>query len=407
MDTVKTSSGNLSFLGLYNVGPTDKIEIDFAPRLNIITGDNGIGKTFIMDCAWWALTSTWCDNIAMPKTYADIKDAKISYSLGGGSRVLTDFTKEGLLWHREDKESILNGTVIYSLVDNSYAIWDSKCNSSKPYILTDKQIWNGEEGVISGLIKDWLLWQSNPAKYPFEVFSNVLKAMSPPDMGTLYPGEPTQLPDAAGLIPTIVFPYGTVPVTYSSAGIRRILTLAYLIVWTWARHKVLCGEDDNESMTVLVDEIEAHIHPKWQRTLLTALMKIQSALSDNANVQFIISTHSPLVLASAEAVFEEERDKLFGVQLSEDRKNAVVNEIDFIRYGQINAWLTSPIFNLSQARSVEAENAIEAAKRLQLQDEPDKAEIQRVHELLVKYISQTDTFWPRWIFFAEEHGVKV
>lgn len=44
----------LEYLRLENVGPAPSMEL--APRLNLLTGDNGLGKSFLLDCAWWALT---------------------------------------------------------------------------------------------------------------------------------------------------------------------------------------------------------------------------------------------------------------------------------------------------------------------------------------------------------------
>jgi predicted ATP-binding protein involved in virulence len=44
---------------------------------------------------------------------------------------------------------------------------------------------------------------------------------------------------------------------------------------------------------VLIDEIELHLHPKWQRVVLHGLRKAFPRL------QFIVSTHSPQVLSSA------------------------------------------------------------------------------------------------------------
>ena len=32
------------------------MRMEFGQRLNILTGDNGLGKSFILDCAWWAMT---------------------------------------------------------------------------------------------------------------------------------------------------------------------------------------------------------------------------------------------------------------------------------------------------------------------------------------------------------------
>ena len=58
----------LNQLTLNGVGPAQKLVIDFKPRLNFLTGDNGLGKSFVLDIAWWALTRTWAREImAMPR----------------------------------------------------------------------------------------------------------------------------------------------------------------------------------------------------------------------------------------------------------------------------------------------------------------------------------------------------
>ena len=33
--------------------------LELAPRFNILTGDNGLGKSFLLDVIWWVLTRTW------------------------------------------------------------------------------------------------------------------------------------------------------------------------------------------------------------------------------------------------------------------------------------------------------------------------------------------------------------
>ena len=44
----------LKKLRLRDVGPAPSFDIEFSDRLNIFTGDNGLGKSFILDIAWWA-----------------------------------------------------------------------------------------------------------------------------------------------------------------------------------------------------------------------------------------------------------------------------------------------------------------------------------------------------------------
>ena len=49
----------LESIHLKDVGPAPEMKMDLAPRLNLITGDNGLGKSFLLDVAWWVLTRTW------------------------------------------------------------------------------------------------------------------------------------------------------------------------------------------------------------------------------------------------------------------------------------------------------------------------------------------------------------
>ena len=48
-------------LHLHQIGPVPDLEAEFGPRLNLVTGDNGLGKTFLLDACWYALTRTWAD----------------------------------------------------------------------------------------------------------------------------------------------------------------------------------------------------------------------------------------------------------------------------------------------------------------------------------------------------------
>jgi predicted ATP-binding protein involved in virulence len=51
-----------------------------------------------------------------------------------------------------------------------------------------------------------------------------------------------------------------------------------------------------EPAIVLVDEVDLHLHPQWQRTIINRLSKIFP------RVQFIVTTHSPFVIQSMDAV---------------------------------------------------------------------------------------------------------
>ena len=52
---------------------------------------------------------------------------------------------------------------------------------------------------------------------------------------------------------------------------------------------------ENATGTVLIDEIDAHLHPSWQSTILGSIRELFP------NIQFIVTTHSPSVIMSANA----------------------------------------------------------------------------------------------------------
>lgn len=63
----------------------------------------------------------------------------------------------------------------------------------------------------------------------------------------------------------------------------------------------------NGSGIALIDEVELHLHPAWQRDILPRLMETFP------NLQFIITTHSPLVLAQLNTLlFRQKCDRKHG-----------------------------------------------------------------------------------------------
>jgi len=130
-----------------------------------------------------------------------------------------------------------------------------------------------------------------------------------------------------------------------------------------------------------------------------------AVLSTGLEIQFITATHSPLVMASIEPLFDAETDKIFNLELLD--RQLVVNEIEYRRHGSANSWLTSEVFDLQRAYSVEAEQALLDAKRLQQSESSDKQKIEEVTKRLLRFLPEVDDFWPRWKYFAEKRGVTV
>jgi hypothetical protein len=252
-------------------------------------------------------------------------------------------------------------------------------------------------------------WQNSRDQSTFEMFCTVLERLSPPDMSPLKPGDPIRLPNDSRDIPTLVHDYALVPFTNESAGVKRIVTIAYLLVWAWNEHRVysnLAKREPQNNIVIMIDEIEAHLHPKWQRVVLPALLDVVNLLGREVKPQVIAATHSPLILASMESEFSDEVDKLFHLYL-EKNKAVRFEETTFVKHGTVDAWLTSKIFELRQARSQEGESALERAKTLLAASEANPARIRAVHQELAKVLPPEDPFWPRWLHFAEMKGVQL
>jgi hypothetical protein len=123
-------------------------------------------------------------------------------------------------------------------------------------------------------------------------------------------------------------------------------------------------------------------------------------------IQSFATTHSPLVLASLEAIFDEEIDRLFLFELPEEE--VTLNEFPWTKQGDTVNWLTSEIFGLKQARSKEAEITIEAAEAWMRHDNmnalPDYLRTpEQIHQQLLQLLPGHDPFWPRWIIKMEAH----
>ena len=432
----------LRSIKLTNVGPSPELAMELSPRLNLITGDNGLGKSFLLDVAWWSLTGYWPEEVN-PRMQTGKKPipskrsfASIDHQVGNGTEQLSYhavFDPRSESWENigsERSPTSWDQLVLYSLADGSYAIFDPRRNirskfykitgrpdTNPAFVFTSWEVWDGLKATKShrfhcnGLISDWASWQRENGD-SFQKLKEVLKELSPSQGEILVPGELTRVSiDDVRDIPTIVMGNGQqVPVIYASSGIKRILATAYLLVWTWQEHvkaAELLGLDNVYDMVFLFDEVESHLHPTWQRSIVRAMMSVVEQLSDKVHVQMITTTHSPLIMASVEPLFDPTKDAWFDLDLrkSNDCQGTVVlSHRPFVRHGDASNWLTSEAFDLASARSIEAEQILESATKAMTDPGFSKTDAQRVYEQLQSVLGDTDPFWVRWRFVAEKKG---
>ncbi len=422
----------LKHLKLHNVGPSQAMELEFGKRMNLITGDNGLGKSFLLDIAWWSLTRKWPAEInskltAGKKALPTGKDAaSIGFSFNGLIKLeeyTSNYQRKEQAWTGSSGRPSNPGLVFYAMSDGSSAVWDPARNYWKThegidiqdripaYVFTPSEVWDGLPGkdgkpLCNGLIIDWAGWQKERGD-PFNVLCAALQVLSPSEKEPLKPGDLTRISlDDARDMPTIRMPYGEdIAIVHASSGMRRIFALAYLLVWSWEEHKkasILSGEDPASQIIFLIDEVESHLHPQWQRQIIPALLSVVKKLTEKAEVQIITATHSPLIMASVEPLFDSKQDAWFDLDL-EDKK-VVLRQRDFEKHGEAAKWLISEAFDQKSGRALEYEQLVEEASLLLEIDNPEIEQIEKMNGKLVTALSPIDDFLFSWRYICKQKG---
>ena len=261
-----------------------------------------------------------------------------------------------------------------------------------------------------------MTWQleadGDDGDYPFELLCRVLADQLSHPEETMKPGKPVRLYlDDVRKFPTVELPYGTIPIINASAGMKRILALSYLIAWSWSEHVQACTPRSAGNawsrIVVLIEEPETHLHPRWQRHIVPALLGALSGLSPSMRPQVLLTTHSPLVLASMKPHFKPARDKLFvfelngtdvtvrGATLGEARRRNRLAHVPGVRLG-------AGALNRGGARH----RGGRAFMRGETGALPDGLTDTRRISIgeLVRLLPDQDRFWPRWIVRRERAG---
>lgn len=438
------ATGPLRRIETRNVGPAASLALDLAPRLNLLTGDNSLGKTFVLDVLFWTLTGSWPPGHAMarpepPKKTRPAKSngaaaaAKIVAQSGDRSLIASyDFKKSR--WSAAGAAQLGSGLVVYARVDGGFSVWDPLRNANvsdgAPGALpcfhfggqgspvasaamqdTGETLWEGLRGpdskpICNGLIVDAVQWRDRK-RDAFARLKEVLRHLSPPGEPIEF-DSPKRLPGDSRDHPRLALSYGSVYAVHASAAVKRALSLAYALVWALSEMKETAeqmGVEPPEQAVLLIDEIEAHLHPKWQRTILSAVRAATDGLlPKSAEVQLLATTHSPLVIASAEALFDPEKDALFHFDTADNGTSVTVEKVEFHRYGEADAWLTSPVFGLPSTRSVQAEKILQRATDAMKNGQMDRKDAREINEELKSVLSELDPFWMRWRYVAEKRG---
>ncbi len=163
-------------------------------------------------------------------------------------------------------------------------------------------------------------------------------------------------------------PYGWVRLKDLSLGYRTLLTWMVDLASRLFDRYPKSANPLAEPAVVLVDEIDLHLHPRWQRTLLRFLSE------RFPNTQFIATAHSPLVVQAAE-------DANIVLLRREGAYVVIDNDVERIKNWRVDQILTSELFGLESARPLQVSPALEERKRILSKARLTKADEKRLAAL--------------------------
>ena len=117
-----------------------------------------------------------------------------------------------------------------------------------------------------------------------------------------------------------------------------------------------------EPIVVLVDEIDLHLHPKWQKQLLKTLDETFT------KAQFIVTAHSPLIVQAAP-------NANLALLKWKDGEVIIDNDLDYVRNWRVDQILASELFEEQPVHSPDVEKTLERRRELLLKDDrsPEEA----------------------------------
>lgn len=322
-----------------DVGPFGEVSFDFDRQVNMFIGPNNSGKTTVL----WVLAELLVYPFTMPSKYynsdkpnwqieinaaqgisrrlegnlpADVELFEEVYDVIGhtsfvpAQRHTTDYRSEGPLRSQEEAARI----------DEDFREW----TQARPELLKLHSEDSIREAIqrmrITGnpeLVKRRSLIRSNASLMSDEaIIQKIIDLdyaayrLHRPEMRSIvdkvasmaseitkhFPIERLAVKeDTYGLFPEVRVPFGDIPLNVLSQGTRSIIQFLAHFLFGYAEYYDFPSNFGDKPAILIIDEIDAHLHPSWQRRILPTLTKHFPSL------QIFCSTHSPLMLAGLQA----------------------------------------------------------------------------------------------------------
>jgi predicted ATP-binding protein involved in virulence len=395
----------LARLRLENVGPFEDQTFEFNRRWNVLFGDNGVGKSSVLK----AIAVALCGQDARPHAEQLIKADRPS------STITLDVASEvsGVIEERRyitklhrtrtgaDVESIPTRALeVENLLSIGFpplrAMSDGRGSDSR---MEEKAgpdpgdllpLISGAPDIRLDKLKNWILDLENRRNASTDEVERASLSAALVEffevIRELTPGVELQLEsiDIARKKVMVKTQDGVIPIDYVSQGTTSLIGWIGVL---WRRLLDMGGKQQSARAThalVLIDEIDAHMHPKWQQTLPVDIRRLFPSL------QVFATTHSPLIVPSLEP------GEVFSLTRSPDHNKIDVEKIneDFKGY-RADQILTSRLFRLLTSRDKRTHDELMEYTQLAVETSLDKTRQKRLEELTKKLKVRQPLPWER------------
>ena len=322
-------------LNVTDVGPFDEITLEFDKQVNVFTGPNNSGKSTLL----WVLGELLVYPFTMPKKLFKSPNPKwrlsISTPVGNESvdgtlpadskqfvpiyekigytcyvpaqRQGTSFRSTGPTL-RQDIEGTVDealelfspewSAILRELGPDSVrqALWRLVSDKKEPELAKRSTLMLAGNSLVSDkAVKQKIVnldyaasRKSNPA---IKAVVNQVASIA----SDITEGFPIQFKrvadDLEGLYPEFGTPDGDLPLDVLSQGTQSIIQFLARLLFGYAEYYAFPADLKEKPGILIIDEIDAHLHPSWQRRIIPTLTQ------HFPNLQIFCSTHSPLMLA--------------------------------------------------------------------------------------------------------------
>lgn len=323
----------IKHIDIIGIGGIRELHLDFNDRMNILCGPNSIGKTTVIESVATMFMNgepTVKRNVACTKGELNV-EVEIEGQLKSNRINVMKFNPR----EQENTGSFIHEAPLLLSIKVGRSFNYSRLDAVPSDQNRDLgEVWNETRaGIRFEGVKGWFvnrfLYSTHPGSLSPEQMSNYNLAVK--CFSIINPTYSFSNVQASSNDIMVKTPQGEIYYEYLSSGFKSILYLLFSIIkeieFRFKEHHLTAEQFDG---IILIDEVEIHLHPEWQEQIIPILR------NTFPHAQFIVTTHSPHVIQTAEP------NEIIALHLDENNNVKVREDVVTGEYG-FKGWTVEEI----------------------------------------------------------------